>query len=117
MDERLDFSQNWNNKLGCSSFTAIRLHNPRKYCAGARMNIYLKNYWKGTATVLQVETATLGNINERIARQDTDLTAEEFRRLIRTMYKNRPGIDWDTQQLDILLLRYDKESKEPTLKL
>ena len=35
MDERLEFTENWNGKLNCSTFTTMRLHNPQKYCVGA----------------------------------------------------------------------------------
>lgn len=35
MIERIEFIQNWNGKLNCNAFTAMRLHNPVKYCVGA----------------------------------------------------------------------------------
>lgn len=35
MDERLEFNENYNNKLNCNCFTTIRLHNPVQNAVGA----------------------------------------------------------------------------------
>lgn len=115
MDEILEFSQNWNNKLNCDSFTAVRLHNPRKYCVGAVKNIYLKGIWKGAATIIDVRQVRLDQLNNFVSQLDTGLAVEPFRQMIRELYKKQPGVNWDTQLLDLCLLRYNKESKEPKL--
>ena len=115
MDERLDFSQNWNGKLNCNRFTTMRLHNPIKYCVGAVKQIYLKGVWKGNAKVLDVRRIYLKDINQFVAKLDTGLPVEDCRQLFRTMYKNRPGINWDTQLIDLCLFEYLKETKEPQL--
>lgn len=115
MNERLEFTQNWNGKLNCGSFTTMRLHDPIKYSVGAVKQVYLKGIWKGSARIIDVKRLHLSDINLFTAKLDTGLPPEDCRRLIRTLHKNRPGINWDTQLIDLCLLEYLKESKEPTL--
>lgn len=111
MDERLEFEENFNNKLNCTCFTMIRLHHPVKNAIGAVKQIYLK----GNAKIMHAATLTLDRINLPMAKLDTGLMPEEYRRLIKSIYKHRPGINWETQLLDYLVLEYIKESKEPSL--
>ena len=92
MNERLEFTQNWNGKLNCDSFTTMRLHNPIKYCVGAVKQVYLKGIWKGNARIIDVKRIHLSDINQFTAKLDTGL-----------------------QLIDLCLLEYQKESKEPTL--
>ena len=99
MDERLEFEENFNNKLNCTCFTTIRLHHPVRNAIGAVKQIYLKGVWKGNAKIMYA----------------AGLLPDECRRLIKSLYKNRPGINWETQPLDYILLEYLKESKEPSL--
>lgn len=115
MEERLEFEKNFNNKLNCDCFTTIRLHHPVKNAIGAIKQIYLKGVWKGNAKIMNASTITLGQINRTMSKLDTGLLPEECRRLIRNLYKNRPGINWETQPLDYILLEYIRESKEPSL--
>ena len=115
MDERLEFEENFNGKLNCRCFTTIRLHHPVRNAIGAVKQIYLKGIWKGNAKILQASTITLDRINLPMAKLDSGLMPEECRRLIRNLYRNRPGINWEVQQLDYLLLEYINESKEPKL--
>lgn len=115
MDERLEFEENFNGKLNCRCFTTIRLHHPVRNAIGAVKQIYLKGIWKGNAKILQASTITLDRINLPMAKLDSGLMSEECRRLIRNLYRNRPGINWEVQQLDYLLLEYINESKEPKL--
>ena len=115
MDERLDFEQNWNNKLNCGSFTAIRLHNPIKYCVGAVKNIYLDGRYKGDARILSVKPMRLEQVNLFVSKLDMGLPPEECIKEVKKLYKNRPGLNWQQQQVDLILLEYIKESKEPRL--
>ena len=93
----------------------IRLHHPVKNAIGAIKQVYLKGVWKGNAKIMHAATLTLDRINLPIAKLDCGLLPGECRRLIRNLYRNRPGINWETQPLDYLVLEYLKESKEPTL--
>lgn len=115
MTERIEFTQNWNGKLNCNSFTTMRLHNPVKYCIGSTKQVYLKGVWKGDAKIIDVRRIHLSDINLFTAKLDMGIPVEECRQVLRTMYKNRPGINWETQLIDFCLLEYCKESKEPTL--
>ena len=115
MDERLEFEENYNGKLNCQCFTTIRLHHPVKNAVGAIKQIYLKGVWKGNARIMHAATITLDRINLPMAKLDTGLSPEECRKKIRFLYRNRPGIHWETQLLDYMVLEYLKESREPSL--
>ena len=115
MDERLEFSENRNGKLRGGSFTAIRLHDPVKYCVGAVKHIYLKGVWMGDARIIDVRRIRLSDVNLFVSMLEAGLRPEECRATIRAMYRSRPGIDWKTQLLDLCLLEYTKESREPRL--
>lgn len=69
--QRLEFGENRNNKLNCEVFTIIRLHNPKKYCVGIVMSVYLKGIWKGDVRVMDVRTITPDQINNYISYLDT----------------------------------------------
>lgn len=113
--QRLEFEQNWNNKLNCNSFTTIRLHDPRKYCIDAVMSVYLKGIWKGDAKVIDVKTISLDQMNNYISLLDLGLCPDKAKETIRSLYKKQPYVNWQTQQLDLVLLGYIKDSKEPKL--
>ncbi len=113
-NRELDFGTNWNNKLNCCVFTTIRLYNPIKYCVGNRFDVRLKGQHKGYAILLEVKKIYLDQINEFTARIDTGYSAEECRKMIETMYKNR-RVDWKSQPLAFCLLQYDKQENEPKL--
>lgn len=115
MDERLEFEDNFNNKLNCQCFTTIRIHQPVRNAIGAVKQVYLKGVWKGYARIIHATTITMDRINLPMAKLDTGLSPEECQRLIKSLYKNRPGINWKTQPLDYMVLEYVKESKEPSL--
>lgn len=115
MAEKLEFTSNDCGKLNCTCFTMIRLHNPVSNSVDAVKNIYLKGVWKGDAKIIEVKRIYLTDINQFIAKLDSGLTSEAVQQHIRNRSKNRPGINWDTQLLDLCLLEYIKESKEPKL--
>lgn len=105
----LNFNYNWNTKLRCRSFTTIRLRNDAKYFKGARFSITLQNYQKGIAKVIDVKFMTLDKVSEWIARLDTGYSAKECKEIIKTMYKNKPLIDWKTQELAYVLLKWENQ--------
>jgi hypothetical protein len=51
------------------------------------------------------QTTAASKINDYIALLDTGYPAAECQDLIRKMYKNK-NINWDTQLIDFILLRY-----------
>ena len=111
MDEDLKFGHNWNNKLNCDCFTTLRLHNPKRYFVGAVKNIKLNEVFKGKATILCVVRFRLDQISEHVARLDTGYSAEDCKKMIRTMYKDKP-INWNTQLLDFPVLMYLKPEQQ-----
>ena len=111
MEQKLEFSYNWNNKLNNLAFSTLRLRNDNRYFKGARFQVYLKGTFKGTAKVEAVNHFTIDKITEFVARIDTGYSASECRKIIREMHKNNPRIDWKTQQLAFSLLVYE-EKKE-----
>lgn len=115
MDERIEFEENYNNKLNCICFPMVRLSHPVKNAVGATKQIYLKGKWKGNAKIMTVNRIKIDQITPVMSKLDADMLPEDYRRWIRLQNKNRPGIDWDTQLLDFIVLEYCKESKEPTL--
>lgn len=115
MDERLEFEDDFNNKLNCQCFTTIRIHQPVRNAIGAVKQVYLKGVWKGNARIIHATTITMDRINLPMAKLDTGLSPEECRRLIKSLNRHRPGINWETQQLDYMVLEYIRESREPSL--
>ncbi len=114
MEEDLKFTHNWNGKLNCDCFTTLRLHNARKYIIGASKHIFLNNVFKGKANIIGVQSFRLEQVSEYVARLDTGLSAKECQQMIKTMYKNQP-INWSTQQLDFVLLKYEKKGGQQNL--
>jgi hypothetical protein len=106
---KLDFSYNWNNKLRCRTFTTIRLKNGKKYYPGACFEVCLQGYPKGKAKVVDVKTMKLKDISNWIAYLDTGYTALETMDIIKKMYKNKPYINWDTQELSYVLLAFENQ--------
>ena len=82
MDERLEFEDNFNNKLNCQCFTTIRIHQPVRNAIGAVKQVYLKGVWKGNARIIHATTITMDRINLPMAKLDTGLSLEECQRLI-----------------------------------
>jgi len=105
----IDFNHNWNKKLDATAFTTIRLRNDYKYKIGAEFYINLKyenrNINKGEARCVDVKYLKLDQINNFIAYLDTGYNVAECRRILKTMYKNyMPPINWETQELSLVLL-------------
>lgn len=107
--ERIDFSQNWNNKLSCNAFSTLRLQNNRKYIVGQTYEISLEGKFLGFAQ-LAVKNSFLGkNISEFIARIDTGLSVTELKKILKNMYKHilgNKGQNIDSVMWDYLCLQW-----------
>lgn len=102
---KLTFSYNWNNKLNCLAFTTLRLRNDSKYQVGRAFEINCPDVNPAPVAVLQVKHLRLDQLSEGMCRVDTGYSKVETQKLIRTMYINKPNINWDTQELVWVLLR------------
>lgn len=100
----ITFGSNWNNKLDCQAFTTFRLHNPKKHLINSVVDIYLKEVLLYSAKIVDVKTMKLEQVNDFIAHLDTGYSAEDFKKLVRTMYKNIVK-DFETQKFDLLLIK------------
>jgi len=103
MYEKIDFSQNWNNKLNCKCFTTLRLKS-EKYKIGNVYEITLKGGTMFFAKIIAIKTLKIHQINDFIAAIDTGYSVEEMKRLIKTMYKNKVK-DIDNQDFYLILLQ------------
>ena len=93
----------------------LRLHNPIKWALGAIKLIYLKGIFKGSAMVVEKCTIPYDRISRFIAKLDCAGLAQDSRRMLKDLYKDRPGIDMEKQEIDLVVLEYMKGSKEPEL--
>lgn len=112
----INFIYNWNNKLDNTAFTTIRLRNDNKYKVGYEYYIDLKqgnhNVNKGLCKCIDIKYFTISQINNYIAYLDTGLNIKECKEYIQRFYKNySPPINWDTQQLSLILLVKTKLTK------
>jgi hypothetical protein len=108
--EQLKFSNNWNGKLFCDSFTTLRLHNLSKYFVGNEFQCFLKKAELGLVKVMEVRTIYLHQLNDFICYLDTGYNTAKTIEIINEMYK-KYTIDWTTQKLDFVLLSYIKKSE------
>lgn len=114
---KLTFSYNWNNKLNCLAFTTLRLRQD-KYQPGKVFQIDCPDVAPAPVVILQVKHLRLDQLTEGMCRLDTGYSKAETDKLIRTMYINKPNINWATQQLSWVLLRKlkaDEVSKQSNL--
>lgn len=111
MMQDLSFTDNWNNKLNCSCFSTIRLHNPKKYYVGCKMKVTLKGQLKPNPAIVKTVTIfRIDHLTEGMALLDTGYSKAETIKIIEKMYKNKvPNL---SQQLfDFVILGYVKSEK------
>lgn len=103
----LKFTTNWNNKLNCKSFLAIRLYNPSLYYQYAEFMVELKkgdNYEK--IGIFKIESIAIGMISELHDWQcllDSGYCMDEWIKIVRNIYKNKP-IDIYNEKFCLMVL-------------
>lgn len=102
--EPLNFTKNWNGKLGCEYFTTIRLHDPKKYAKGIKKTVFLNKAILSNVEIFEVFAVKFAYIKPWMKIQDTGLMPDKFDGMFHTMYKNKVT-DWNTQLFDVMLLR------------
>lgn len=106
----LEFKHNYNNKLRCKVFTSLRLPHP-KLKVGAKFNITLCGYQKGIAKIISVDHIRGGELKFEQAKIDTGFNIKETMQILKDTYKNRPCIDWKTQELVLLYLEWEGQER------
>jgi len=106
--DKITFVSNWNNKLFCKCFTTMRLNN--HFYIGNTYNIELKGKIIGEALLIDKKSFYIKDLNEWIAHIDTGYNVQECKNILLTMYKNK-NINWDTQIINLYLLKYINQSK------
>ena len=114
-EERMDFTSNPNGKLNSRYFLLLRLAHPIKHAVGLTKQIWLKGIFKGNARILTVDQCLIDRIPPLISYLAAGMPPEQLRRTIRESYRKRPAINWRTQLLDVILMEYIHETKEPEL--
>lgn len=87
VNERLEFSYNWNGKLDNKCFTTIRLVNWSKYRTGKVINVYLNGNRIKAVEIIEIRVFKLLDLNEWVARLDTGYSREETIDILCKMYK------------------------------
>ena len=90
---KINFSYNWNNKLGCKIFSTIRIYNPNKYQIGQEYKIELNKKPIKIASITDMKTIYLKDINEFIAGIDTGYSAFECKSILQKMYSKIQNLD------------------------
>jgi hypothetical protein len=108
--QKLNFERNYNNKLRCRVFTSLRLPH-EKLKVGARFEITLGGYYKGTAKIIGVDHIRGGELPFLKAKLDTGFDVKETMQILKDCYKNRPCINWATQELTLLYLEWEGQER------
>lgn len=107
---KLNFDRNYNNKLRCRVFTTLRLPHP-KLQVGAKFEVTLGGYSKGKAKIIGVEDIRSGELTHLKAKLDTGFNVKETMQILKDSYKNRPTINWKTQDLVLLYLEWEGQER------
>jgi hypothetical protein len=82
--KRLKFAANYNNKLNTEYFTTIRLGKSK--CIGQNFLIECPNIEPFIATVIDMKTGRLGDLNEFACYQDAGMNRTELMCLLKEFY-------------------------------
>jgi hypothetical protein len=98
-EHSLNFTVNWNNKLDCNFFTAIRKlmipYIPDCYKAGTRYNLRLAGKYYGTCTIIDSKVIAFSQLTDWHITLDTGLPPKEGREVLRKLAKELPGVDFN----------------------
>lgn len=112
----LHFSYNWNNKLGCKSFSTVRVSNPKKYQLIELYEITLAGKKDepvkslGIARLQAITNFYLHQVTAGMSFLDANLSRIDFMQLVEKMYKNK-NIDFKRKQMSFLVLQYVSEDE------
>lgn len=104
----ISFTSNWNNKLSCSAFTTLRLHNPIKYVAGQRYTIELNGKVTGEAVLIEKRTISYSQLNEFVCYIDSGYSKKSTIEILKRMY---PRVEITQSRFDLCLLAFVRKNK------
>lgn len=109
--KRLHFSDNFNNKLDCKSFSTVRLFNSDKYIMLDLFEITLKGkkdkprFIKGIARLQYVTKFKLDKVTPGMSFLDANMGVLDFQLLMVDLYKNK-RINFKKDFLSFLVFQY-----------
>lgn len=118
MFKPLVFQRNYNQKLDCSCFTTVRLHNQAVNQVGTtRLILPLDKHGSysyngkqyrncGNALVREIKPIPLKDINTFISHLDSGLPPGDFQQLLRHMYPTQTAEHGHETLFDIMLMDY-----------
>jgi hypothetical protein len=86
--DKINFSYNWNNKLYCQAYTTLRRYNPNRYKIGDTYDIYLNDVYMHKAMLMDIKKMQFHQIDSFVAYIDTGKDIDEFKSILRSIYKN-----------------------------
>ena len=110
----IKFQSNFNRKLCCECFSTLRLSG--KHQINDVVLITLKDKERGLAVVMDKQEISLNMITDSLAYIDTGYNAEETKKILKTMYKNK-NVNWDTQIIYFYVLKYELSDNLPCISL
>lgn len=99
--DEIQFSQNWNKKLGCEYFTTLRLPG-NKYYPGNLVKIIHKGTFLYRAEILSIKKIWLRELDDFTAYQDTGYSAKKTIEMLIKMY---PTYDFNKYPLLVVLCK------------
>lgn len=100
-DRTISFSNNWNNKLTCNSFSTIRLiaqwHKP-----GIIVNVNFQDMFAFRCTIMTVARIKASQLSNAACYLDTGYNKEETINILLKMYRHK---DPDSLMLDYMTLK------------
>ena len=110
MDEDLKFGTNPNNLLNCPVFPMIRLNHPVKNAVGSIKHVYIGGKFKGTAKIIYRKTYKATSIPPDLTILYGGCWPDLFVGNMKKQLKDKKWINWETQDLDYILLEYQKSN-------
>ena len=108
--KKINFSTNWNGKLGCSVYTTIRLQNISKYKTGDLYDVRLNGKPHHKAKILGIKTLpSIYHLSSFVCYLDTGYSAEETIGIFEKMYKAKVR-NLQVQPFSIILLKKEKDA-------
>jgi len=103
MENKINFSYNWNKKLYTHYFTTIRLKSD-KFKIGNPYKIFLTEKFCYEGLCIDIRNCKIDELPEYTCYLDTGYSKHETIKMLKTMY-SKHDIDWTTQQLSVILIQ------------